>query len=72
MGKPIPQDVLDFALELLKDGAGYVEAARSTGVSEMCLNRHFPGYGLPRNQHAARRELLHALDRITWSGLIKK
>lgn len=45
------------ALALLKDRAGYLETARTIGVTERRLSRRFPGYGLTRDESIERAML---------------
>lgn len=42
------------ALALLTDRAGYLETARSLGVTERRVSRRFPGYGLTRAESIER------------------
>ena len=48
---------LKQAEELLKDGASYKEASRSTGVDRGILHKHFPGMGWTSVQSGQFRAL---------------
>lgn len=49
---PWPPETLERAKELLDDGTGYFEAARSTGVTVGTLRYRFPGKGLTMHEAA--------------------
>lgn len=42
----IPQEKIDRAVEMLKDGCAYIEVERTLGISFSNLRKRFPGYGM--------------------------
>ncbi|MCV7424383.1 helix-turn-helix domain-containing protein [Mycobacterium yunnanensis] len=48
--KPLTEDELRTARELLEDGCSYAEAARTVGRSPRSISYHFPGFGWPKGE----------------------
>lgn len=61
---PLSEEELQRAKQMLVDGYGYSETARTLGRNSSHLGILFPGYGLDRIECAQRAELGRAMARL--------
>lgn len=60
----VSEDVLAHAEALLRDRSGYLEAAKTVGVDEKTLRRHFPDMGLTPQEISDRMMLGRAFNQL--------
>lgn len=67
MGAPRPPSAeqLAFAEQLLKDGAGYREAATTVHIGRKRLAQLLPGYGLSLTEAARKSRLIRDTNTLT-------
>ena len=62
---PLTEEQLATAHQLLLDGSGYAEAARTVGCAGSTLLRRFPGYGLTPTEAIQRRHINELIEGVT-------